>query len=69
MYCNVCTNLKRDLRGLRSRIEEELTRSSTAAAIAGFNPLFAVLKDYSEQRASYERHRIEVKTGGVHAQV
>ena len=69
MYCEVCTNLKRDLRGLKSRVDQELARSSTAAAIEGFNPLFAVLKDYHAQRANYERHRIEVAAGRAQAHV
>jgi hypothetical protein len=67
MYCDVCTNLKRDLQGLKSRVDQELARSSTTAVIEGFNPLFAVLRDYRTQRANYERHRVEVEAGRVHA--
>jgi hypothetical protein len=69
MSCDECTNLKRDLRRLKSRIDEELSRSSTTAANQGFSPLFAVLRDYDAQRANYERHRIEVATSRVHAHV
>lgn len=69
MYCEVCTSLKRDLRGLKSRVDQELTRSSSIAGIEGFNPLFAVLNDYHAQRANYERHRIEVAAGRAHAHV
>ena len=69
MYCDECTNLKRDLRGLKSRVDEELSRSSTTAANQGLSPLFAVLRDYHTQRANYERHRIEIATSRVHAHV
>jgi hypothetical protein len=69
MFCDECTNLKRDLQGLKSRIDEELSRFNTTAAIEGFGPLFAVIRDYHAQRANYERHRIEVATSQVHAHV
>lgn len=69
MYCEVCTTLKRDLRGLKSRVDHELRRPSTNAGIEGFNPLLAVLNDYHAQRANYERHRIEVAAGRAHAHV
>jgi hypothetical protein len=69
MYCDTCTNLKRDLRGLRARVDQELTRSVTTAARGGFNPFFAVLRDYRAQRANYEQHRIEVEAGRMHAHV
>jgi hypothetical protein len=69
MYCDVRTNLKRDRRGLRARVDEELTRSFTAAAIGGFNPLFTVLGDHPAQCANYERHRIEGEADRGHAHI
>jgi hypothetical protein len=69
MYCDVRTNLKRDRRGLRARVDEELTRSFTAAAIGGFNPLFTVLGDHPAQYPNYDQYCIGGEADRGHAHI